>query len=101
MTADRFTRNELRSITDYLVSKSGVRPHYTSLILYRIRQMIRGGEISIDNHQQNAGDGVHQCRVRLEGDSAVYRMILAPADAPITLYGRPVGEAFAKPLGDG
>lgn len=57
--------------------------------------------ITIDNHQGNGRHCVHQARVRLSRDPTTYRMIIAPADAPIELYGRPIGEAFAQPLGEG
>lgn len=79
------------------------REHFTGFILTRIKRSLAGEactEVSIENHQQNASHGVHQCRVRLAGDPTVYRMILCPADAPVELYGRPVGDAFAQPLGD-
>jgi hypothetical protein len=58
--------------------------------------------IVIDNHQTNGAHCVHQARVRLAGDPTVYRMILAPADAPIFINDdkRPVADAFALPLGD-
>lgn len=81
--------------------------HYTSLILATLREALRRenermaevDRVTIDNHQSNAWEGVHQARVRLGNDPTVYRMILAPADAEITYRGRPVGDAFAEPLG--
>lgn len=56
--------------------------------------------VTIDGHQGNGSYGVHQARVQLSGDPTTYRLILAPADAPIMINGRPIGEHFAKPLGD-
>lgn len=58
--------------------------------------------ITIDNHQGNGVYGVHQARVRLKGDPTVYRLIIAPANAPIFINDdkRPVADAFAQPLGD-
>ena len=56
--------------------------------------------MTIDNHQSNGSHGVHQARVILSGDPTTYRMLIAPADAPITINGQPIGEHFAKPLGD-
>lgn len=56
--------------------------------------------MEIDGHQSNGSYGVHQARVTLRSDPTVYRLIVAPADAPITINGRPIGEHFAKPLGD-
>ena len=79
-----------------------VQSHFTGLISARIKRAVAahefGDEITIDNGQANGMHRVHQCRVRLAGDPTVYRMILAPADAPIELYGRPIGDAFAQPL---
>lgn len=56
--------------------------------------------ITIDNHQGNGAHGVHQARVRLAGDPTVYRLIIAPADAPISIGGREIATYFAQPLGD-
>lgn len=58
------------------------------------------GMIKVDNHQGNGAYGVHQARVTLPDDPTTYRLIIAPADAPITINGRPIGEHFALPLGD-
>lgn len=79
------------------------RQHYTGTILQRIRralQQVASADVALDQEQQNAMDGVHQARVRLADDPTVYRLILAPADAPITLYGRLIGDCFAEPIGD-
>jgi hypothetical protein len=59
--------------------------------------------ITIDNHQSNGAFCVHQARVRLQGDPTVYRLIIAPANAPIFINDdkRPIADAFAQPLGDG
>ena len=81
---------------------------FTGHILVRIRNAINalaktadGDGIHIDNLQQNAMHGIHQARVRLAGDPTTYRMILAPADAPIEFGGREEATYFARPLGDG
>ena len=62
-----------------------------------------GGEelaITLAGHQSNGLYGIHQARMTMQGDPATYRLIIAPADAPITINGRPSGEHFAQPLGD-
>lgn len=56
--------------------------------------------IAVDGHQGNGLYGIHQARVTMQGDPTTYRLIIAPADAPITINGRPIGEHFAQPLGD-
>lgn len=81
---------------------------YPGEIIAAIRQWARrdqeaGGDeraIMVDGHQSNALHCVHQARATIKGDPTTYRIIVAPADAPIELYGRPIGEAFAQPLGD-
>lgn len=82
--------------------------HYTGMILATLRSALKRenavaaevDRVVIDNHQQNGGYGVHQARVRLGNDPTTYRLILAPADAPIEINGRPIGDHFAMPLGD-
>jgi len=82
--------------------------HFTGFIMSRIRNAMNAlattapdNAITIDNHQQNAAHGIHQARVRLAGDPIVYRMVLAPSDAPIEFSGRDAATYFARPLGDG
>lgn len=82
--------------------------HFAGMILSMMRAAMRRenalnaevDRVSIDNHQQNGAHGVHQATVRLGNDPTTYRLILAPADAPITINGRPIGEHFTLPLGD-
>lgn len=81
--------------------------HYTGYILAAIRSALRSGDnaviadrVTVSNSQTNGAYGVYQATVRLAGDPTTYRLILAPADAPITINGRPIGEHFALPLGD-
>lgn len=57
-------------------------------------------KITVSNHQANGVTGIHQAKVTLQGDPTVYRMLIAPANAPITINGRPIGDHFAEPLGD-
>lgn len=66
----------------------------------RVKDEPSANILTIDNHQCNGGYCVHQASVRLSRDETLYRMIIAPADAPLTLYGKPIDECFAKPLAD-
>jgi hypothetical protein len=61
-----------------------------------------GDKITIDGHQSNGMYCVHQARAMIKGDPTVYRIIIAPANAPIFINDdkRPVADAFALPLGD-
>jgi len=78
--------------------------HFTGHIMAEIRNAANdsnGGDyLTVDNLQQNATCGIHQARVRLAGDATVYRLILAPADAPIMVGKQPITDHFAKPLGE-
>lgn len=56
--------------------------------------------LTIGDHQCNGIHCIHQSSVRLQNDETVYRMIIAPANAPLEYRGRPLDEAFAKPLTD-
>lgn len=69
--------------------------HFTGLILTHIRNAVKAANaqadsaksdiVMIDNVQENGVWGVHQARVMLDNDETVYRLILAPADAPIKI----------------
>lgn len=78
-------------------------PGWIIMCLKKAAKMLEGDEdeITIENHQSNGMYCVHQARVRLKGDPATYRLILAPENAPIFINDdkRPVAEAFAEPLG--
>ena len=56
-------------------------------------------------HQQNGAYGAHQLAVymvspdSLEGQ--IYRVIVAPADAPISIGGVPADQHFSEPLSRG
>lgn len=81
---------------------------FPGFILAQLAQFARDAStmgvdrITIDNHQTNGAYCVHQARARIAGDPTVYRIIIAPANAPIFINDdkRPVAEAFALPLGD-
>lgn len=75
-----------------------IRQHFTRSILASLARMTRGSDVTIDQRQCNSMDGVWQARVRLTGDDRTYRLLLAPEEAPITLYGRPIDAAFSLPL---
>lgn len=51
-----------------------------------------------DQHQQNGLYGLHQLRVRLPDDATVYRVIVAPANAPITVNGVAIDEHFHQSI---
>lgn len=79
--------------------------HFTGLILTKIARLVNVARdpslvdvITIDQHQQNGSYGVHQARVRLNDDPVIYRMILAPVDAPISINGVAADNHFAKPI---
>ena len=51
-----------------------------------------------DQHQSNGLFAIHQLRVRRPGDKTVYRIIVAPADAPIQIGSVLADEHFKKPI---
>lgn len=83
--------------------------HYAGLIACAIRCRLRGldmpseaGGMAVDQPQQNGAYGAHQFRIRLPGDHGnAYRVIIAPADAPISIGGVPANEHFAEPITGG
>jgi exoribonuclease R len=75
-----------------------VRLHYTGMIAGLIKRAWPAQWGTIDQHQQNAMYGVHQMRVRLPDDPVVYRMILAPADAPIFVGKIPADSHFLESI---
>lgn len=77
-----------------------IRQHFTGLVLATIRLACRASDVTVNYGQQNGSYGVHQALVKLDGDPTDYRLILAPADAPIAINGRPIDEHFAGALTD-
>lgn len=55
-------------------------------------------KITVEGHQANGTYGIHQSTLRLEGDPTIYRMIVAPADAPICVNGQPIDNHFLETL---
>jgi len=57
-------------------------------------------DITTDQHQSNGAYGIHQARVRINDDGTAYRLIIAPADAPITVNGVPIDNHFSESIDD-
>lgn len=83
------------------------RVHYTGLIASSIKRLINGwqhpahtefaGAIA-DQRQMNGAYGVHQMRVRLPDDPTVYRVLVLPAEAPVSIGGVPADQHFSEPM---
>lgn len=71
------------------------QPHYSGLLANAIRRALIE---FVDQRQANATYGVHQLRVRLPDDPTVYRVLIAPSDAPIMIGGVGVDAHFAEPI---
>lgn len=109
-TCSSYLRRPLRSLSDVeleraLLRSRPLRAHYTGLISSAIRCLLRGakapeafGEATADQPQSNGAYGVHQFRLRLSGDETVYRVIVAPANAPISINGVRADEYFLDPI---
>lgn len=78
---------------------SGVRIIYSDLIAAALQ---RGGEVrksvTLDQHQANGTYGIHQIRARVKGDPTTYRVIIAPADVPLSVGYQPIDQHFAEPI---
>lgn len=80
--------------------------HYAGLLARAIERLLNGDApprgfagAAAHEHQQNALYGAHQLTVRQGGhDPVLYRIIVAPADAPISIGGEPADQHFAEPL---
>jgi hypothetical protein len=81
-------------------------PHFAGLIITQIRNAVKAAAahtdgadvITVDQLQQNAVWGVQMGRVRLAGDPRTYRLILAPAEAPVMIGNVPADQYFNEPL---
>ena len=67
---------------------------YTAAIAVAIHEAMP----TCDQHQSNALFGVHQLRIRRPGDPTVYRVLVAPAGAPIQIGSIPVDAHFSRPI---
>lgn len=63
-----------------------------------VRALRRETCARVDQHQGNGAWCVHQLRVRLPDDPTVYRVIVAPADAPLAIGSQPIDEHFREPI---
>lgn len=86
----------------------GIKKVYPGYIASLIRRALNhtaplphADDARADLMQANGLYGVHQLRVRLAGDDTVYRIIVAPANAPIAIGGVPADQHFSLPLHDG
>src|SRR5438105_2032015 len=103
LEAGRAARAEIVAEPDPIVPR-GV--HYTGLLASTISRLLNveappaafeGADAY--EHQQNAAYGVHQLAVKQAGDPRLYRVIVAPAEAPITIGDVRADQHFAYPLG--
>ena len=63
-------------------------PHYAGSIMADIARAVNADqtcEAAIDQRQANGAFGIYQARVTIPGDARPYRLLLAPADAPLGL----------------
>lgn len=77
---------------------SKIKPVYCNLIARAIKVALDVPGAQIDQHQANGLWCVHQLRVRLPNDPQLYRVIVAPAEAPIFIGKTPADEHFSEPI---
>lgn len=75
-----------------------LRPVYPGAIASSIVRLLNLQGARADQHQANGAYGVHQVRVRLPGDPTIYRVIVAPADAPLQVGQLPIDQHFIEPI---
>lgn len=71
---------------------------HTGLIAHAVKRLLNAGGLPVDQGQHNGLYGVCQLRARLKGDPTAYRIIIAPADAPIRIGDVDVDSHFNEPL---
>lgn len=78
-----------------------VRQYHTGHIMALLRRAMRDSAVVVSPGPQNGLYGVHQALVRLDDDPIDYRLLLAPANAPIFIIGQPIDHHFGGAgLGD-
>lgn len=84
---------------------SVMRPVYSGFLAAQIRRVLLEGGISpeatglnVDQFQSNGMYACHQLRVTLPDGMGTYRVIVAPADAPVSIGGVSAEEHFLEPL---
>jgi hypothetical protein len=73
-----------------------VYPGFIASLISRALPM--QAEAAVDQHQANGCYGVHQLRAKLAGDPTTYRIIIAPADAPIFVGKTPADSHFLESI---
>ena len=83
-----------------------MKTHYAGLVASTIKALVNGDRLPIgaegmaaDQFQSNGAYGAKQLRVRLPGHEQLYRVIIAPADAPVTIGGVHADQHFSQTLG--
>jgi hypothetical protein len=83
------------------------KQHFAGLAISLIRGAIKrrndlpeayGCKIEIDQLQENHIYGIHQARIKIEGDDNIYRLILAPLDAPLRVGPCEIDQHFLNPM---
>ncbi len=74
---------------------------YPGFIAATIRRLLNGDSIEqpVSEHQQNGLYAVHQLLIKLPNGPTLYRVLIAPADAPLKIGDTPADQHFTYPLG--
>lgn len=81
--------------------KAPMFPIYPSIVTSIIRNAMNITGAHADQEQANGTWGVRQLRVRLKDDPNTYRVIIAPADAPIRIGNVSADQHFLEPITQG
>lgn len=82
----------------FSATRTPVQAHYCGLLVEALRQGLTlvGDVCKADQHQSNGTFGVHQLRLTYEGRT--YRLLLAPAEAPLRIGQIPADNHFLEPI---
>ena len=75
-----------------------LRPVFCDLIAQAIKGTLNLPRGRCDQHQSNGSFCIHQLRTQLPGDPTIYRIVIAPADAPLHIGNIPIDAHFAEPI---
>lgn len=77
---------------------AALRPVYSGFLAGQLRRLLVQGGVTVDQFQSNGLYACHQLRVTLPEGMGTYRVLVAPADAPVSIGDVSAEEHFMEPL---
>lgn len=88
----------MNSILASMASLATMPRVFTGLVSHTLRKALSGTDLTVDQPQSNGMWAVHQFRLQRPGDPMAYRVIIAPANAPVFIGEVSADLHFAEPL---